>query len=140
MKLAITVTILGSLLYGLVACNFKRSDEHKLEEQTAVQALKDSCRLSQSDGRSLFTRYSCSSCHLLSSGHITDSTYLSNFGKKKTLNLAELSKLDSLHIQRYLIPSKHQGLFDKSAPFDSASNCDVQNLIFYIRHAYDIQY
>jgi len=140
MRYAIIVIGFASFLCWLLACQQPAKHPKLNAKSTDKIQKKDTCGLYVSDGHDVFSKLGCISCHLHGDGHVNDSTQLSDFGKKQTVNLKELAKLDSGHIRRYLFPSAHQGLLKHDTRLTSLTDCEFRQMMYYFRHIDDMQY
>lgn len=119
----ITRLSLGSvILLNLLACN----QINKAERKEAITS-KDTCVYNASQYDKIIFDLSCQNCHLKYGGQI-----------EKIPTFETLSILDSLKLVDYVFTKKHKGWYTKNGAFksnrlDSLSNCDIKNIIHYIK-------
>lgn len=140
MRYAIILIAFGSFLCCVVACEQRAAQKKQVYNSMKSTVTKDTCDLYPSNGHDVYSKLGCINCHLGSASHSIDSSELSNYGEKQTLNLHELSKLDSAHIRRQMFNHPHRKLYEDHPAYNKLTDCEFSQMMNYFRHIDDIQY
>jgi hypothetical protein len=134
MESGITKIVLGSISSILIlmiwSCQQTSTTTSNGVDQKPTE--KNNCFLQVGVGQGIISSFGCTNCHLLGNRHLSDSTYLSSYGKNKTLNFNELGVLDSGKIVDYLIKGKHRGMYKDDKRLKKLNECDIQNIVYYL--------
>jgi len=121
----LTKLSLGSLLSILLfTCQ-------NVKENTIAKSI-DTCRFSRYNVGQLISNLGCKNCHIASIEERIDS--------KGSITFRGLAAVDSLKLIDYIFTKKHKGWYInngdfKTARMDTLSDCEIRNVIHYIKDA-----
>ncbi|MDN5285890.1 MAG: hypothetical protein JWR38_2164 [Mucilaginibacter sp.] len=134
MESSITKIVLGSIssILILMIWSCQQTTTKTSNDVHQKPTIKNNCFLQVGVGQGIISSFGCTNCHLSGNRHLSDSTYLSAYGKNKTWNFNELGSLDSGKIVDYLIKGKHKGMYKDDERLEKLNECDVQNIVYYL--------